>query len=59
MKKVLRIVSLFVFVSGIGLAIAPSALTADTCTAGDGSTCSCKGTCSAGPAECHCNPPDK
>lgn len=55
--KPIRIMSVLVLVSGLALSLVPSPLIADTCTSGRGDVCTCKGTCSAGPAECHCNAP--
>jgi len=57
MKRALQALSLVVFLAGVGLAFTPASAWADVCTAGDGSSCRCVGTCSAGPQECHCNPP--
>ncbi len=55
MKKLVRILSLSLMLSGIGMLALPSLAEAACCTAGNGSEC-CGQCCSAGPESCSAGP---
>jgi len=56
-KRLLRTLSLVIFLAGVVMAAFPADLIAESCTAGNGASCDCAGKCKKSADYCWCEPP--